>query len=174
MSSLFCVVALLVSTDYVRYLPSSVYNRLIFYKDIKILSFFADPVVSFTAYLSSSLRDYNSRIVVYDSTVTNQGLRPAYNTKTGYFTAPSSGTYFFTWNSFTLYGNKCNLLLYSNEVYQNVSAFADGTGSKEQGHDSSSNSLFLTLIKGDTVHVQTGTCDVLFSFPHTFFSGFKI
>ena len=135
--------------------------------------FVSDVSVSFSAYLSSSLSNHHSQIIVYNEVETNEGS--AYDQETGIFTAPANATYFFTWHGMT-FGQTyyCHMFLYKNDARMNFAAMADMSGRSGGGNDSGSNSAVLSLTMGDRLWIQTVTCFHLHPKPYTSFSGFKI
>ena len=139
------------------------------YHDKQII--ISEPRISFSAYSehpSGALYGDLKRII-YNETRANEGS--AYDPKTGIFTTPFNGTYFFAFNSVTASGNYCRVHLYKNG-YTVAYATAEGRGS--DGEISASNSGVWYLTEGDRMFLGTANCDILPLGPRTFFTGFKI
>ncbi|KAK3097904.1 hypothetical protein FSP39_014297 [Pinctada imbricata] len=126
--------------------------------------------IAFTVSTSIILRNYNNKIIKYDKVLTNKGS--AYNTNTGIFTCPTTGTYVFTWSTMSgVYSNICDATIYHNGNGLLLSSSNEGGGSYEEV---ASNTLVLTMAVGDRVWIQTGTGTFCNGYPWTGFSGWKI
>ena len=70
-----------------------------FFLRISFCLFIAKQIIAFNAYISKHLTLHRDTPVnvVYDTVYYNYGN--AYNTHSGFFTAPSGGLYVFTWTS---------------------------------------------------------------------------
>lgn len=96
----------------------------------------------------------------------------AYDSNTGIFTAPLGGSYFFTFNTYGYNTHTTGAILVKNGELQ-VSTYE---AASSDGADSSSNSVVLSLVPGDTVHVQIWDNGRVFDNAngHTTFTGFLL
>ena len=110
--------------------------------------------------------DYNNRIIAFDKMITNYGR--GFNSRTGVFTTPKSGDYFFYWKLTTAPYKMCNSYLKRNgKITLKLIAHAG------QYHwASGSQMLFMFLSKGDRVWIETANCNSLAN--DSTFSGWKI
>ncbi|KAK3096451.1 hypothetical protein FSP39_000286 [Pinctada imbricata] len=126
--------------------------------------------IAFTVSTSSGLQNYNHKIIKYDKVFTNKGS--AYNTNTGIFTCPTTGTYVFTWSTMSsLDSQPCSAYIYHNGNRLLVAYSYEAGGSY---HETASNTMVLTLTMGDRVWIQTETGTYCYGYPYTGFSGWKI
>ena len=123
--------------------------------------------VAFTVSLSVSGAKQNMKIV-YDKILLNIGN--GYSSTTGVFTCPSDGEYVFTWSTMN-YGAACFAYIHRNGVQYLMSHSQEHDGSL---YESASNTVVFHLNKGDTVWIQTTTCDTFYGYPNTAFSGWKL
>ncbi|KAK3093854.1 hypothetical protein FSP39_021096 [Pinctada imbricata] len=106
--------------------------------------------IYFSAYLTrhvSSSELKNNQSIVFTDVQTNEG--GGYNSKTGEFTAPISGTYTFFWEFLVFPGGTIGLELQKNyKKFQHN--YAHGSDSK---YEVGSKSTIMNLVKGDKVRV---------------------
>ena len=107
--------------------------------------------------------------VMYDKVLINVGN--AFDPQTGEFTCPRGGVYVFTWSTLSDTDIKhCNVYIYRNGI-PSLMAFAyEANGVLE----AASNTEIFHLDQGDTVWIQTTTCEYFHGYPYTAFSGWNI
>uniref|UniRef100_A0AAV2ME43 C1q domain-containing protein n=1 Tax=Knipowitschia caucasica TaxID=637954 RepID=A0AAV2ME43_KNICA len=108
------------------------------------------PKVAFSASLGDGLQKTTSgnKVLIYRDVMTNEGW--SYNPQTGVFTAPVRGVYLvmFTANAPTDF--PLSAVLYRNNIHVELIAHEQQSGA---GSDTASNSAFLVLDQGDTLHM---------------------
>lgn len=112
-----------------------------------------DSIVAFSAYISQQLdfKRLTAVNVVYDKTWLNTDS--VYSTITGFFTAPSSGLYVFSWTSFVAEMSKFNSELLVNG--ERIDLTNCNNELDTQGFESCSNTVPVILKKGDMVNIRT-------------------
>uniref|UniRef100_A0A3Q1GJC8 Complement C1q-like protein 2 n=1 Tax=Acanthochromis polyacanthus TaxID=80966 RepID=A0A3Q1GJC8_9TELE len=133
----------------------------------------ANSKVAFTAVLGRTGRVgpfKTDRFLVYKRVITNLGH--GYNPKTGIFTAPFAGFYYFAF--FYHAGGECESILYLYRNYQLIVMSSDHD-TRHDHADNGGNSVVLYLGKGDRVYVcLAANTHVWGSFYHTTFTGFLL
>lgn len=114
-------------------------------------------------------------VVVFDNTVLNAGS--AYNNKTGKFTCPESGTYFFSWTALSdVYKDFSSQLAINGAPYLVNVVDNDST----DDHLSSTSSMTVQLVKGDEVWIRGHTTEGVYleatwdSVAVSVFTGFSL
>ena len=107
--------------------------------------------------------------MIYDKVITNNGN--GYDPKTGLFTAPSDGQYFFSWTSLTSPNNyfRSYLTLNDNMIVQN-SADARNVNTNITG----TQAVILQLHRDDKVCIKMRGGSLLYSQAWSTFNGYKI
>ena len=126
--------------------------------------------VLFSAALTHTVDTPIGHVLVFDKTLVNVG--GAYSNSTGSFVCPEPGFYHFTINALTAYDKQFALALYKND--QDVVHLHMPAG---QGHQGSSQTTVLKLVKGDVVQVRAYTTTTVYGTPadlHTTFTGLRV
>ncbi|XP_028261672.1 complement C1q tumor necrosis factor-related protein 3-like [Parambassis ranga] len=120
---------------------------------------------------SGAIGPFNTdKTLVYGTVITNIGN--AYNQNTGIFTAPVTGTYYFTFFYHAGHEYWARLLLMKNSEI--IVETADHP-SKYDTADNGGNAAFLQLKRGDQVFVRMAANTYVWGGPHpTTFSGFLL
>ncbi|CAC5396667.1 C1QL [Mytilus coruscus] len=106
--------------------------------------------------------------IIYDKVVTNVGK--AYSARSGIFHAPVPGVYSFSFSLMGLHSNPFYMFLYKNNA-EITRLYTAGGGR----HEVSSNTVYLTLKKGDEVYTKGTEGKKLYaSEPYNMFSGVLI
>ena len=137
-----------------------------FFRKIIFCLFTGTQIVAFSAYTSKHLTLHRNTPVnvVYDAVYYNYGN--AYNTHSGFFTAPSGGLYIFTWTSL-VYPRK----IFDAEILLNGHRRGLGNCNNElnPGFENCANTTPLILKTGDKVNIRTTVANYL----HGHWSSFK-
>ncbi|KAK7910392.1 hypothetical protein WMY93_015076 [Mugilogobius chulae] len=134
----------------------------------------ASPQVAFSVSLADVQEVYKGpctdKTLVFKRVFSNVGN--AYDSNTGIFTAPVAGSYFFTFNTYGYNSHTTGAILMKNSQIQ-VSTYESVSS---DGADSSSNSVLLTLVPGDTLHLELWDNGRVFDNAngHTTFTGFLV
>ena len=121
----------------------------------------------FTATLRDThTSDYENRIIAYDKMITNYGR--GFNSRTGVFTAPKSGDYYFYWKLTTAPEKMCDS--YFKQNGNNVLKLIAHAG--KYNWATGSEMAFMYLSKGDRVWIETTNCNYLAN--DSTFSGWKV
>nr|XP_022291836.1 cerebellin-3-like [Crassostrea virginica]XP_022291837.1 cerebellin-3-like [Crassostrea virginica]XP_022291839.1 cerebellin-3-like [Crassostrea virginica] len=107
--------------------------------------------------------------VVYDAVYYNHGN--AYNPVSGFFTAPSSGLYVFTWSSCV-----ASKKVFDAEILVNGNRKGKGNCNNENGswYENCANTVPLVLWTGDKVNIRTTKADYLEGGEWSSFKGWKV
>ena len=129
-----------------------------------------DGVIAFSATRAETCcQDYSST-VKFERSLTNLG--GGWGGRSGIFTAPASGTYFFSWSALSPSNQELRLSLMMNGL-EMASSWAD-----KQGYQSCSGSVLLTLRKEDQVGLQVTEGRIFESSRsgrgYTMFSGYRV
>ncbi|XP_078318904.1 uncharacterized protein LOC144620851 [Crassostrea virginica] len=120
--------------------------------------FKAKQIIAFNAYISKHLTLHRDTPinVVYDAVYYNYGN--AYNTHSGFFTAPSGGLYVFTWSSVV-----SPRKIFDAEILLNGQRRGLGSCNNElnPGYENCANTVPLVLKTGDKVNIRTTTANFL-------------
>lgn len=108
--------------------------------------------------------------VVYDRTSLN--THDVYNTKNGFFTAPSGGLYVFSWTSLVAEMSKFNAELLVNGERKGLENCDHELG--QQGFESCSNTVPVILKTGDLVNIRTLDSLSLLGVQWSSFKGWKV
>ena len=126
--------------------------------------------VAFNAYINKHLtfHTYTAANVVYDAVLYNYGN--AYNTQSGYFTAPSDGLYVFTWTSVV-----APKKIFDTQIMVNGqrNGLANCNNIGNPGYENCANTVPLVLKTGDKVNIQTTTANYLLMYWSSF-KGWKV
>lgn len=126
-------------------------NVLLLLSLLLLLTYLSLENVAFYSFLTRSLHEpIANHVLVYDNVVTNIGGH--YNSYTGVFTAPQSGTYVFT---FTVYCNAGGYV--SLELITNSYTF-DGVLCNAEGADwyrTASSTAVKQIDQGDVIFIRT-------------------
>ena len=129
-----------------------------FFRKIIFCLFTGKQIVAFSAYTSKHLTLHRNTPVnvVYDAVYYNYGN--AYNTHSGFFTAPSGGLYIFTWTSL-VYPRK----IFDAEILLNGQRRGLGNCDNElnPGYENCANTTPLILKTGDKVNIRTTVANYL-------------
>ncbi|XP_062590229.1 complement C1q-like protein 3 [Saccostrea cucullata] len=141
------------------------------FKRLKGCSENDDNVIAFHAALKYNLQDVPVNTTIkFEDVLLNKGK--AYDPKTGIFTSPVDGIYFFEWT-----------FMSKRRATLSLQAVVDGLGKastcvNDQGsyHVSTSGHLLFELKKGSKAWIRTFTtkADFLYANTYTFFTGHKI
>lgn len=148
------------------------HNNETFIIALWLLGFFSisDEVVAFSAYLTDTLLFQNrSTDVVYDTTVLNTAN--VYDSSTGYFTAPSSGLYVFSWTSMVHSETAFNAELVVNGERKGLGNCNNYLGS---GIENCANTFPVILAAGDRVNIRTVNANYLQGYRWSSFQGWKV
>uniref|UniRef100_K1P7B9 Uncharacterized protein n=1 Tax=Magallana gigas TaxID=29159 RepID=K1P7B9_MAGGI len=131
-----------------------------------------DSVVAFHAFTSKKLNFKTDTTVnvVYDKTSLN--THDVYNTKNGFFTAPSGGLYVFSWTSLVAEMSKFNAELLVNGERKGLAKCDHELG--QQGFESCSNTVPVILKTGDLVNIRTVDSLSLLGIQWSSFKGWKV
>ncbi|XP_046361321.1 cerebellin-1-like [Haliotis cracherodii] len=105
------------------------------------------PAIAFTAKLSYNRELQPLDTVIFDTTITNNG--EGYNSETGKFTAPLSGSYYFFATVLSGYNTKVETAVIVND--KEVSRMYSGA---HDAHGSGSNAAVVNLRSGDSVWIR--------------------
>ncbi|CAL1526606.1 unnamed protein product [Lymnaea stagnalis] len=120
---------------------------------------------AFSAGLTSSLNVSDHVNVTYDRVFTNVGN--VYDPQTGVFTVPLNGTYTILFHALAEYSGMLWLDLYRNSQYI-TSAYAHIEGQ----YGAASNSITITLAKGDEVYITGHGSSILYGNPNEVYATF--
>ena len=128
--------------------------------------------VFFTAGLTRQISlAYINQVLVFDKTLVNVGH--AYNNVTGAFVCPVAGNYLFTMHALTIHNKYASLMLTKNNE-----SIVRLHGPAGNGHQGSSQSTVIKLLKDDVVKVQAYSVpSELWGHPvdiHTTFTGLLV
>ena len=141
-----------------------------FFLRISFCLFIAKQIIAFNAYISKHLTLHRDTPVnvVYDTVYYNYGN--AYNTHSGFFTAPSGGLYVFTWTSLVTARK-----MYNAQIMVNGQGKGLGNCNNEAspGFENCANTVPLLLKTGDKVNIQTTHANFLFTHWSSF-KGWKV
>lgn len=130
-------------------------------KDSNQVAFFA------TAPGQSNLSD--GEIIQFDTVLTNAGQ--GFNKYTGVFTAPVDGTYSFQTTILTDKDSEVWAYIGVNGIFK---AYLNARGTDTR-HGSGSQSLVITLLKGDQVTIRnSGNGGMIYGFGYTTFCGYLL
>ena len=137
---------------------------------ISFCPFVAKQIIAFNAYISKHLTLHRDTPVnvVYDAVYYNYGN--AYNTHSGFFTAPSGGLYVFTWSSVV-----SPRKIFDAEILLNGQRRGLGSCNNElnPGYENCANTVPLVLKTGDKVNIRTTTANFLIQ-NWSSFKGWKV
>ncbi|CAG2227914.1 C1QL [Mytilus edulis] len=126
-----------------------------------------EETVAFTA-ITTYRKALTKGPIIYDRIVTNVGK--AYSARSGIFRAPVPGVYSFFFSLMGLHSNHIYMYLYKNHV-EVTRLYIGGKGR----HEVSSNTVYLTLKKGDEVYTKGTEGEKLYADePYNLFSGVLI
>lgn len=128
-------------------------------------------VVAFHAALKSHLRNVPvNTILKFEDVLLNKGN--GYDPKTGVFTAPANGIYFFEWTFITTKGST----VYIEAVVDGVRKASICINAQTSHHTSSSGHLLYELKAGNKVWIKTFYVNAgfLYADKYTFFSGHRV
>ena len=137
-----------------------------FFRKIIFCLFIGKQIVAFNAFVTKHLL-LNRKTpvnVVYDAVYFNHGN--AYNTHSGFFTAPSGGLYVFAWTSFVAPRKIFHTEILLNGQRQGLGN-CDNLGNP--GYANCANTVPLLLKTGDKVNIRTYDANFL----HSYWSSFK-
>ena len=130
-----------------------------------------NPIVAFNVYNSRDLAmGRNTPInVVYDAVYYNYGH--AYNPVSGFFTAPTSGMYVFTWSSCV-----ASRKIFDAEILVNGNRKGLGNCNNEDGSGivNCANTVPLVLETGDKVNIRTLAANHLYGNGWSSFKGWRV
>ena len=137
---------------------------------ISFCLFVAKQIIAFNAYISKHLTLHRDTPVnvVYDAVYYNYGN--AYNTHSGFFTAPSGGLYVFTWSSVV-----SPRKIFDAEILLNGQRRGLGSCNNElnSGYEKCANTVPLVLKTGDKINIRTTTANFLIQ-NWSSFKGWKV
>ncbi|XP_062572265.1 cerebellin-2-like, partial [Saccostrea cucullata] len=127
--------------------------------------------VAFSAYQSTAKSYKQHETWIFDTVLVNDGN--SYEKTTGIFTAPSDGTYGFTWATLTDPNKMAHPFLRVNGHYKGYTAF-NSLAVPKKFWNSGSNTVLVRLKKGDKVNIASGYRNEFARENYTSFSGWKI
>ncbi|XP_061186954.1 complement C1q-like protein 3 [Saccostrea echinata] len=129
------------------------------------------PVIAFHAAIKSDLRNVPvNTIIKFDDVLLNKGN--GFNPKTGVFTAPEDGVYFFQWTFISTRKST----VYVEAVVDGVRKASTSVNDQQSIHISTSGHLLYELKKGNKVWIRTlhVTAGYMHANKYTYFSGYRI
>ncbi|XP_061186955.1 complement C1q-like protein 2 [Saccostrea echinata] len=128
-------------------------------------------VIAFHAAIKSHLSNVPvNTIIKYEDVLLNKGK--GYDPKTGIFTAPEDGVYFFEWTFITTKKSS----VYIEAVVDGVRKASTCVYHQQSNHVSTSGHLLYELKRGNKVWIRTFyiTAGYMYADKYTYFSGYKI
>ncbi|XP_060063272.1 C1q-related factor-like [Ylistrum balloti] len=125
-----------------------------------------DTVIAFSAGLTNGTELHVTTNMTYDRVFVNSGN--GYNNSTGVFTAPLGGTYVFMYHALSQANQQLWLDIYHNSDY-----IATGYAHAKNDYASSSNSVVLTIARGDAVYIRARGDNFVYGQPDEVFATFS-
>ncbi|XP_062578363.1 cerebellin-2-like [Saccostrea cucullata] len=131
----------------------------------------SNNIVAFSAYQSAAKSYKEHETWIFDTVLVNDGN--SYEKTTGIFTAPSDGTYGFTWSTLTDPNKMAHPYLRVNGQYKGFTGF-NNAATSQTFWSSGSNTVLVRLKKGDKVNIASGYKAAFARERLTSFSGWKM
>ncbi|XP_062572262.1 C1q-related factor-like [Saccostrea cucullata] len=130
-----------------------------------------EGIVAFSAYQSAAKNYKAYETWIFDTVLVIDGN--SYDESRGIFTAPSEGTYVFTWATLTDPNKMTHPFLWVNGQFKGYAAFNNSITS-QKFWSSGSNTVLVRLKKGDKVNIASGYRATYAREKYTSFSGWKM